>query len=106
MALVVYSDGLPKMSNHKEGTSLGLTLPRRCIIFTANMSHLHNCNLAKLINDNLMLGIRDESIHTRGVNISISNSRHSALRGRNMIFRVLPTRGTNATCQNLLFRLQ
>ena len=47
-----------------------------------------------------------DTFHTRGVNMSTSNSRHSALRGRNMTFRVLPTRGTNATCQNLLFRLQ
>ena len=45
-------------------------------------------------------------VWTRGVNMSASNSRHSALRGRNMTSRVSPTGGTNATCQNLLFRLQ
>ena len=34
-----------------------------------------------------------------GVNMSTSNTRHSAFRRRNMIFRVSASRGSNATCQ-------
>ena len=39
------------------------------------------------------------SILDIGVNMSTSNTRHSAFRRRNMIFRVSASRGSNATCQ-------